>query len=133
MKDIPQIYIILLERDSERSKHVKELVKNQLVNAKIFSAIDCKNQKYKEKLVEYNINISPTFSKMCLSGQICCMLSHYTLWKKMVDENIQELIILEDDALPCSDFYKKLKKCRQELPHNYNFFNMYTSKFNLKN
>ena len=37
-------------------------------------------------------------------GEIGCYLSHYNLWKKIVDKNIPAAVILEDDAEPNPDF-----------------------------
>ena len=38
------------------------------------------------------------------NGQIGCFISHLLLWKKMIDENIEYMFILEDDALFSCEF-----------------------------
>jgi len=62
----------------------------------IFPAIDGKTNE-----LEYNLEnrkIDEKFLKFCRRGQVACLLSHLNLWKKIVEENIENAIILEDDV-----------------------------------
>ena len=47
-------------------------------------------------------------------GALGCSLSHYLLWKKMVDENIDKIMILEDDAKIPSNFLNKITLLSQK-------------------
>ncbi|EHZ6874366.1 glycosyltransferase family 25 protein, partial [Providencia rettgeri] len=41
-------------------------------------------------------------------GEIGCALSHMAIYKKMIEDNIEIALILEDDALLPSNIYSKL-------------------------
>ncbi len=42
-------------------------------------------------------------------GQIACFLAHYNAWKKIIDEDLDYAVILEDDAKISDDFPKALE------------------------
>ena len=39
-------------------------------------------------------------------GEIGCGLSHYYLWKKIIEENLDHAIVIEDDLSPLNSFYE---------------------------
>lgn len=49
------------------------------------------------------------------SGEIGCALSHYQIYKKMVDENISHAIVLEDDILLPKGFNKLIKSLKKTM------------------
>lgn len=48
-------------------------------------------------------------------GGVGCYLSHYTCWKKFLDTDKENLLILEDDAEIPPDFLEQLMKAREDL------------------
>ncbi len=92
---INRIFCINLD---DRSDRWELLSKNKLER---FSAIDTRTNHLKH--LEYDLEINPCnmssdvyFKKS--NGAIGVYLSHYLLWKKIVDENIENALILEDDV-----------------------------------
>ena len=87
-------FIINLEKDIER----KEDIVNQCIafnlDYTVIPAVDGR------KLSEDDLSklIDPEKSKGMTRGEIGCSLSHYNIYKKIVDENIEYALILEDDA-----------------------------------
>lgn len=48
------------------------------------------------------INIFPDYKdpyhkRPMTLGEVGCFLSHYNIWKKIVDENLKDALVLEDD------------------------------------
>jgi len=74
-----------------------------------------------------NINIHPKFNYN--TGQIGVYISHYRLWKKMVDENIPEMIIFEDDAIIADNFRNNVEEMMKEADPDYEMIYFYHDRF----
>lgn len=55
-------------------------------------------------------------------GEVGCFASHFLAWKYVVSNNINELLILEDDAKIENDFIKKFNFTKKYLPDSYEIF-----------
>jgi len=55
----------------------------------------------------------------CSKGMIGCWLSHYLLWKHIVDHAIHRVLILEDDVEIVPGFVDKLKDALNKVPLQY--------------
>ena len=55
----------------------------------------------------------------CSSGAIGCWLSHYTLWKHIIDKKIDRALILEDDAYPVENFNQLYEKYWNAVPQDW--------------
>jgi len=64
-------------------------------------------------------------------GVIGCALSHYNLWKELVNSNLFYYVIMEDDVSLCKDFSCKLKNILQDFK-NYDivFLGYHMSQYN---
>jgi len=114
-----RFFNLLLKSDKKRVKHVNiNLVKN-IPNLEIFPAIEGKTNELEFYLEGRKIN--ELFLKICRRGQLACFLSHLKIWKKMIQENIDEAVILEDDAKISEDFMENFLEIYYELPKDYNF------------
>ena len=47
-----------------------------------------------------------------------CFISHIRLFKKLIDSDLDFVVIFEDDAEFCEDFEYKFKKCLSEIKKN---------------
>jgi GR25 family glycosyltransferase involved in LPS biosynthesis len=123
------IYCINLERSKDRWKKVQKKFKNIKLNK--FLAVD--GSKLNESDIDYSIiksdyktdvnalcdsKIKPGLNLKLSKGEFGCSLSHYNLWKKIVDENISICIIIEDDINPTNNF-NNYKKLLNELPNDW--------------
>ena len=91
-----RIFVINLEKSREKRDKISSILNNYTTNYEFFNAINGKELKTNE----YNINLdwyNPCDNTHMTLGEIGCALSHYNVWKKIVDENIENAIILEDD------------------------------------
>lgn len=48
-----------------------------------------------------------------------CLMSHQTLIQKCLNENVQSVLLMEDDALPCTDFTTHVTGYLSHLPQNW--------------
>lgn len=91
---LPTIHVINLKSSKDRWSHItKEFNKFNITNYKRFNARDGT----KNMFSEWEMDLFKNFRFKKQKGVIGCALSHFYLWKKIVDENISECIICEDD------------------------------------
>jgi GR25 family glycosyltransferase involved in LPS biosynthesis len=60
---------------------------------------------------------SPNYN--VLTGNIGTLLSHTNLWKKIQNEEHENILILEDDIIFVNDFNTKLEKIYKDVPENW--------------
>jgi GR25 family glycosyltransferase involved in LPS biosynthesis len=95
---IPTI-IIHLEKHKDRMIAMeKKIKKTILTDYKYFIAIDGENDLHKYKFKVMENYIDPMKKTPITVGEIGCALSHYFVWKYIVDNNIEKCLILEDDT-----------------------------------
>jgi glycosyl transferase family 25 len=90
-----KVFVINLERSTERRKHILDECKRHNLKPILFKAIDgyaLSEKQLSEMVIDHKIN---GLSK----GFIGCSLSHIGVYKRIVDENINLALILEDDAV----------------------------------
>ena len=107
---INKTFIINLERDRKRKENIiKQLQYHNIQNYEFIKAVDGQNG----DLQYYDFQVIPDWvepftSKVMTKGEIGCALSHYNIWKKIVSENLEYSLILEDDIILCENFSEKL-------------------------
>ena len=97
------------------------------VDFSFIKAVDGK-QLNEEKLKEMDIKLcnewkDPYSGRNLTWGEVGCMMSHYNIYKKCVEENIDVAIILEDDVTIPDNFTDKVNKIITDLNndiHNWN-------------
>jgi len=105
------IKILNLERRPDRKEAIIKKLKEQNINNYEFvKAIDGK------KLVT-----TPEIRKLFTGndfhnrrGVIGCALSHYNLWKQLLEDKYEYYLIMEDDFTLCDNFSKKINKLKLE-------------------
>lgn len=125
---IDKIYIINLERAKERlEKIIRELEKlgGQFTNYTVFKAIDGKTISEDEikKLLtldaQYSFYINAfNFDQIRSRGEVGCYLSHLGVWKDMIKNNYNNVIIIEDDVFS-NMTSKQINKNLDFLPLDY--------------
>ena len=134
MSDLTKVYIINLENRIEKKNYMLEQIKNldNTFDVEFFDAVDGNKLEELEELEEsyengYKFNVleswyDPVTNRSLTKGEVGCALSHYTIWKKMVDNNIDRAIIFEDDIGIPVDFVSTFNKLTSELPVDYDLF-----------
>ena len=96
--DIP-VYVISLKRSAERRKHAIDQLNRLDVTFQIIEAVDG------YELSDQEIQTNPDYglwkfgsrTRHLWQGEIGCVLSHFKIYLKMIEEDIQVACILEDD------------------------------------
>lgn len=118
-------FVISLKSAEDRRAHILEQFEERGIPFSFFDAIE-PNQVEKTA-----INLSIQISGSSLShGEIGCLLSHVTLWQKVIDENIEYIGIFEDDIY-LGDGVEKLICNEEWIKDNWNIIKVEkNSKFN---
>ena len=100
-------YCINLERRQDRKDYMIELFKKEgFDNYQFYKAID--GQQLEPSYFIYNLFKDNDFAYR--KGFIGCALSHYYIWKELMDSEYDFFIIYEDDINFTDDYKKKLDK-----------------------
>ena len=113
-----KIFVINLSSATEKRETMKNTLDQYTKEYIFFEAIDGKNVKD----TEYTINLdwfNPCGNNHTTCGEIGCALSHYSIWKMMIDENIEQALILEDDVIFHCDFETLFSSKISKVPLNW--------------
>ena len=106
---VDRVYVINLDKDKERMEHMDRQCKEHQINYVRFPAV-------LGAKVEKDARLSPTCQIFCTDGAKGCALSHHTIWKTMLQENLQTVLVLEDDVIFTKDLETKLQIAFREIP-----------------
>jgi GR25 family glycosyltransferase involved in LPS biosynthesis len=105
---IDKIFVINLERSKERLENCIQQSKIYHFSFERFHAIEGNKLSRKQKKFVHPL----CANLLCTYGMMGCGLSHLFLWKKMVKENIQTAMILEDDFVWREDSSEKINQLK---------------------
>lgn len=123
MNEIPKIFIINLEKSSNRRHFMCNQFDTLDIPFQFVKATLGKTLTTEEKRMFSTFNTFKNMGRDLHPNEKGCYLSHYYVWKKMVDENIDEAIIMEDDITISGDFKSIIKNRKQWLPDNWGILN----------
>lgn len=119
--DVP-IYVINLERNSQRRRFAVQHVANLGFEARVFPAIDGKslNRMELEDTGLYDDElVHQTFSRSLSAAEIGCALSHLRLYEHLRDQGTEMAIVLEDDAVLDRNIATRLPELIRDLPEDW--------------
>ncbi|OAT22629.1 glycosyltransferase family 25 protein [Proteus myxofaciens] len=112
-------FIINLKENKDRRNIMIEQLKNTALNYQFIEAIrgtDLTEQQIKSKVQDYP-------DCLLTKGEIGCALSHIKIYQKMVDEDIEYALVLEDDAVVPKNLEKTINEIiQQDIKHNRNVY-----------
>ena len=95
LKKVNDIYVITLNKDKLRLEHfIEQAKKINLLNYDVFEGIDGEKLELTSQLQE----ILKTNDYSYRSGIVGCALSHYYLWRKIINTE-KNILIFEDDVI----------------------------------
>lgn len=106
-----RIFVVNLKRSSERREYMQKLLKDFPYPWEFFEAVDGKEIKNLSKVYSEK-KAMHFYGKGLTQGEVGCALSHLAIYKKMVDENIDAALILEDDIIIEKDFLEVVAALR---------------------
>ncbi|VUZ49167.1 unnamed protein product [Hymenolepis diminuta] len=107
-----QIYLINLERRPDRLKKMNYALREQGIKAKLLRATD--GRELNPDLIRaWNITqlsgyADPYHKRALKYGEIGCFLSHYRIWRDMIEHDYERILILEDDLRFVPGFNRRL-------------------------
>lgn len=105
-------FVLNLEHNTERKKYMQNLLNDIPIDYEFFPAVYGKSITNIEQF--YDSILAEKKAKRQLNvGEIGTAISHKNIYKKMIDENIEQALILEDDVTFLDGFidvYKKIEK-----------------------
>lgn len=105
MNKIDRIYVLHYSPLKERKEYLeKQFFQYKITNYEFFTDYSDRNDAKKDIIDKYFKldNLSP--------AQICIAISHIELYKKIIANNENMCLILEDDAIFCYDFVNNFNK-----------------------
>ncbi|SNT69961.1 glycosyltransferase family 25 protein [Psychrobacter sp. LV10R520-6] len=87
-----QNIVISLKSAQDRRRHIKSEFQKHNVAFSFFDALTPDLAKARALDIKINNN-----EQVLSGGEFACMMSHVSIWQKMIDENIPYLTIFEDD------------------------------------
>lgn len=114
-------YIINLKHRTDRKEKIINTFKNTNFNFEFYDAIYGKDLIESDEIFKLFQNNNFDYKK----GVIGCALSHFNIWKELVNSNNDFYVVFEDDISICDNFEKRFNDIIQEfLLNNYEFLNL---------
>ncbi|KAK2822138.1 hypothetical protein Q5P01_022203 [Channa striata] len=97
-----EIFLINLKRRSDRRVRMLSSLAVLRINATVTEAVDGKALN-SSQLQAMGIDMLPGYKdpysgRVLTRGEIGCFLSHYNIWKQVVQQELQQVLVLEDDV-----------------------------------
>ena len=114
-KYVDNVYLINMDKDTERLIKVTKECKKFNINFERFSGVD----PLKLSKKELNKYVSKTCQNICPNGIIGCGVSHMKIYEDALKNNYKNILVLEDDVYFSNKLYEELDKAMTELPKDY--------------
>uniref|UniRef100_A0A8V0Y5H9 Collagen beta(1-O)galactosyltransferase 1 n=2 Tax=Galloanserae TaxID=1549675 RepID=A0A8V0Y5H9_CHICK len=114
-----QIFMINLKRRKDRRDRMLRTLYEQEIAVKIVEAVDGKALNTSQ-LKALSIDMLPGYrdpysSRPLTRGEIGCFLSHYYIWKEVVNRGLEKTLVIEDDVRFEHQFKRKLMKLMDDI------------------
>ncbi|XP_065265570.1 procollagen galactosyltransferase 2 [Emys orbicularis] len=114
-----EIFMINLKRRKDRRDLMLRTLYEQEIAVKIVEAVDGKALNTSQ-LKALNIDMLPGYqdpysSRPLTRGEIGCFLSHYSIWKEVVNRELEKTLVIEDDVRFEHQFKRKLMKLMDDI------------------
>ncbi|MGH0157726.1 UNVERIFIED_CONTAM: hypothetical protein FKN15_046046 [Acipenser sinensis] len=114
-----EVYLINLHRRPDRRDRMVRTLYEQDIDVKVMDAVDggaLNSSDIKQLGVDLLPGYYDPFSGRTLTkGEVGCFLSHYNIWKEMVDLQLERAVVFEDDVRFQGNFKKRLLRLIEEI------------------
>ncbi|XP_041090254.1 procollagen galactosyltransferase 2 isoform X1 [Polyodon spathula] len=114
-----EVYLINLRRRPDRRDRMVRSLYEQDIDVKVMDAVDggaLNSSDIKQLGVDLLPGYYDPFSGRTLTkGEVGCFLSHYSIWKEMVDLQLERAVVFEDDVRFQGNFKKRLLRLMEEI------------------
>ncbi|XP_058843079.1 probable inactive glycosyltransferase 25 family member 3 isoform X2 [Acipenser ruthenus] len=116
---LDEVYLINLRRRPDRRDRMVRTLYEQDIDVKVMDAVDggaLNSSDIKQLGVDLLPGYYDPFSGRTLTkGEVGCFLSHYNIWKEMVDLQLERAVVFEDDVRFQGNFKKRLLRLMEEI------------------
>ena len=111
-------FVINLARSKDRRKNIQKHLDTIGLPFELIEAVDGNN--LTQDYIDSNFDLEKSGKKWIPMNQyqISIVLSHRKIFEKMIKENIQEDLVLEDDAIISKDYVELLKTRKNWIPQD---------------
>lgn len=95
--EVPPVFVINLARDTARRDHMRAALGRVGLDGEFVAAVDGRTLTPADRAMVDQARTKLVYGNDLLDNEIGCYLSHYRLWQRMIDQNIEVALILEDD------------------------------------
>uniref|UniRef100_A0A672N0U3 procollagen galactosyltransferase n=1 Tax=Sinocyclocheilus grahami TaxID=75366 RepID=A0A672N0U3_SINGR len=117
--DFDEVFMINLKRRADRRECMLRALREQEIDCKIIAAVDGKAMNVSE-IHAMGVQMLPGYSdpyhgRPLTRGEMGCFLSHYNIWKEIVDRGLKTSLLLEDDLRFEIFFKRRLQNLMREV------------------
>ncbi|TTL72951.1 Procollagen galactosyltransferase 1 [Bagarius yarrelli] len=114
-----EVFMINLQRRADRRGRMLRALRLQGIDCKIVAAVDGKAMNVTE-IQSMGIHMLPGYSdpyhgRPLTKGELGCFLSHYNIWKEIVERGLKTSLVIEDDLRFEIFFKRRLKNLMNEV------------------
>lgn len=114
-----EVFMINLKRRDDRRERMLRALREQEIDCKVIAAVDGKAMNESE-INAMGIHMLPGYSdpyhgRPLTRGELGCFLSHYNIWKEIVDRGLKTSLVLEDDLRFEIFFKRRLQNLMSEV------------------
>ncbi|XP_035039806.1 procollagen galactosyltransferase 2 [Hippoglossus stenolepis] len=114
-----EIYLINLRRRQDRRDRMLFSLNELEIDVKVVDAVDG-NALNSTDIKILGVDLLPGYydpfsGRTLTKGEVGCFLSHYFIWKEMVDEQMDKALVLEDDVRFQANFKRRVLRLLEEL------------------
>lgn len=109
MSALPPFWVVSLEDACERREFVSEGFAELGLPFEILDAVDGRHLSAEQRGTYSHVRALFEVGRGLTEGELGCMLSHLAAYRRLVDEQRPEAVILEDDACPTPDLIALLE------------------------
>ena len=111
-------YIINLERSGERRKHILQEAERCNLEYELIKAVDGNKLSDSDYEKFCDMDEVRKYPGWLNSGAIGCSLSHYNVYKKIIEDNVEMALVLEDDIILRDDLSEMLVRIKENIRSN---------------
>ncbi|KAI1886511.1 hypothetical protein AGOR_G00196500 [Albula goreensis] len=114
-----EVFMINLQRRTDRRERMLRTLYEQEVTCKVIAAVDGRALNITQ-IQAMGIEMLPGYSdpyhgRPITKGEMGCFLSHYNIWKEIVDRGLKTSLVIEDDLRFEVFFKRRLQNLMQEV------------------
>jgi glycosyl transferase, family 25 len=111
-------YIVHLKRAKERGRHIIAQAKRHNLDFEIIEALDCRTLTDDDYARFCDLEAMRLYPNWLTPGLVCACYTHYLVYQKILEDNVDQALIVEDDVIFSTGINKLLDRIGEEMVSN---------------